>query len=460
MQENLTTDVVVIGAGLAGLTAAYDLTRRGIAVVVVEASDRIGGRVRDVVLSTGGSAELGAQWVGPEHHELRSLVHELGIDLVPVSTSGSNVFVEDGTTTPFAGRIPESMATRAAILDATATLDRLAASLKTDQAALLALDAQTAQGWLRAHVSAPVEQALAYVVRTELCAEPSQVSAAALLDLYSDLASDRLLRDSETDRVAGGPERIAHALAGVLTEPVRLGQQAVFIERRPGASAGSDVVRVHVTGSADSQVTDFGGDFTVDARAAVLAVPSAAVTRIRWAPALPGWLDQGLQRRPMGAVIKAALEYPEPFWQSVGRSGSVILADGDVASIIESTPDGGRGGVLHAFVVGDAVHRVSRMPVDERHRVLVAAAVSALGAAAAAPLAIHEALWAEEPHVRGGYGPYSPPGLEELVLPVSVPGHRVFLAGSDLTTVNEGYMDGAVHSGHAAALHVVALFTP
>jgi len=205
-------------------------------------------------------------------------------------------------------------------------------------------------------------------------------------------------------------------------------------------------------------VDDGCSDFYIDAAAAVLAVPSVAIPRIRWVPALPGWLDQGLQRRPMGAVIKAAVEYPEPFWRRDGRSGSAILVGHEVASIVDSTPDGRQGGVLNAFIVGDAVHRASRLPASERHRIFVAAAVSALGDEAAAPLAIHEAIWADEPNVRGGYGPYSPPGLGEAEIPLSVPGHRVFLAGSDVATVNGGYMDGAIHSGHAAAKQVAALF--
>ncbi len=450
-------DVVVVGAGLAGLTAAYDLTRLGLAVVVLEASDRVGGRVRDVVLSSGGSVELGAQWVGPEHNSLRLLANELGIDLVSVPTAGTHILVRDGSAIPFTGRIPEAMATRTALLDAIATLDRLAATVQGDPKALALLDSQTAQSWLSAHVEVGVARALGYVVRTELCAEPSQVSATALLDLYSDLASDTLLRDSESDRVVGGPESIAHALAGALGEPVRLEHLVVGIENRPGDTSRRDAVRVHVTGVIDSQAGDGCSDFYIEAAAAVLAVPSVAIPCIRWAPALPGWLDQGLQRRPMGAVIKVALEYSEPFWRRDGRSGSAIFVEEEVASIVDSTPDGGRGGVLNAFIVGDAVHRVSVLPVAERHRIFVAAAVSALGDEAATPLAIHEARWADEPYVRGGYGPYSPPGLGEIEIPVSVPGHRVFIAGSDIATVNNGYMDGAIHSGHATAERVAAL---
>ena len=330
----------------------------------------MGGRVRDAVLSIGGSVELGAQWG---------------------DANGSPRCHRDfGPTRRDRPRGP-----------------RGPCGIGLADSAIVAA----------AHVEDGVARALGYVVRTELCAEPSQVSATVLLELYSDLASDTLLQDSESDRAVDVPERIAHALAGALAEPVRLEQSVVRIENQPDDTSRHDAVRVHVTGVIRSQVDDGCSDFYIDAAAAVLAVPSVAIPRIRWVPALPGWLDQGLQRRPMGAVIKAATEYPEPFWRRDGRSGSAILVGHEVASIVDSTPDGRQGGVLNAFIVGDAVHRVSRLPASERHRIFVAAAVSALGDEAAAPLAIHEAIWADEPNVRGGYGPYSPPGLGEAEIP-------------------------------------------
>ena len=115
---------------------------------MVEASDRVGGKVRDAVLSIGGSVELGAQWVGHEHNSIRLLAHELGIDLVSVPTGGTHVLVRDGSATPFTGRISEAMATRTALLDAIATLDRLVATVQEDPEALAVLDSQTTQSWL------------------------------------------------------------------------------------------------------------------------------------------------------------------------------------------------------------------------------------------------------------------------------------------------------------------------
>ena len=84
-------DVAVIGAGFAGLTAARDLTRQGASSVVLEARDRVGGRVHDRVLEDGTVLELGGQWVGPTQDRILGLLAELGIATQPTPTDGDEL---------------------------------------------------------------------------------------------------------------------------------------------------------------------------------------------------------------------------------------------------------------------------------------------------------------------------------------------------------------------------------
>jgi monoamine oxidase len=437
----VTADVIVIGAGLAGLAAARELTRQGLSVTVLEASDRVGGRVRDLTLPGGQVIELGAQWVGPGHTHVRELAVELGLDLVDVDPSGDHLYVADGRVTRFTGRVPLTPSSGAALRAMVDDLVDLAARAGSDPAVWLGLDRQTAQSWLATRVEdADVRRAMERVIRLELCAEPEQVSATVLLDLHQDFDAATFLRADETHRFAGGPHQLARRMAEDLPEPVRLGQPVLRLETGP---AGADRVAIRVRTAND----------VLGARAVVLAVPLAMVPRIGFTPVLPGRVDQLLQRQPMGAVIKIAAVYPEPFWRRSGLSGCATFRDGPVAALVDSSPADGSIGVLTAFVVGDAARRAAG---DVRGLFLAAAA--AFGAGAAAPVGHHAVSWIEEPFIRGGYSSYPPPGQGVVETPTRLDGHRVVLAGADLAHSYPGYMDGALQSGLAAAGTVVQLF--
>jgi monoamine oxidase len=434
----MTTDVVAVGAGLAGLAAARELTRRGLSVIVLEASDRVGGRVRDVDLPGGQVIELGAQWVGPQHTRVRELAAELGLDLIDVDPGGDHLYVAGGRATRFTGRVPAvagGAASRAMIDDLTDLADRA----RSDPAVWLGLDQQTAQAWLDAQVEdADVRWAMEHVVRLELCAEPGQVSATVLLDLYQDFDAATFLRTDETHRVVGGPHQLARLLAAELPDPVRLGDPVLHVESGP-----ADTGRVRVR-TAETVLT---------ARAVVLAVPLTMIPRIAFTPALPGRVDQRLQRHPMGAVIKIAAVYPEPFWRATGLSGYATFRDGPVTALVDGSPPDGPVGVLTGFVVGDAALRA----VGDLRNLFLTAAVGAFGAGAAAPIGYHQVSWADEPFIRGGYSSYPPPGQGVVDAPTRLDGHPVVLAGADLAQSYPGYMDGALHSGLAAADAVVQL---
>ena len=103
----MDADVVVIGAGLAGLAAARHLQQQGWSVLVLEATDRVGGRVRDAALPDGGAVELGAQWVGRDHAAVHALADELGLRLVAVEEVGQHLHVDaDGQVQRYTGHLP------------------------------------------------------------------------------------------------------------------------------------------------------------------------------------------------------------------------------------------------------------------------------------------------------------------------------------------------------------------
>ncbi|MDF3049978.1 MAG: FAD-dependent oxidoreductase [Pseudonocardia sp.] len=279
----MDADVVVIGAGLAGLTAARHLQQQRWSVLVLEATDRVGGRVRDAALPDGGAVELGAQWVGRDHAAVHALADELGLRLVAVEEVGQHLHVDaDGQVQRYTGHLPPLPECARADLGAAAALLHAGAPDLADD---------TAAGWLVRHVPHPdARWVFDHKVRLELCAEPGQVAAAELVRFAADLHLPTFLCADEAYRVAGGPQQLATGLAAILEPQVlRFGCPVQVVETtdrgvRVGTAAG-----------------------TVSARAVVVATPLTVAARIGFAPPLPGPLDQALRRSPMGTVIKAAV---------------------------------------------------------------------------------------------------------------------------------------------------------
>ena len=172
----MDADVVVIGAaaGLAGLAAARHLQQQGWSVLVLEATDRVGGRVRDAALPDGGAVELGAQWVGRDHAAVHALADELGLRLVAVEEVGQHLHVDaDGQVQRYTGHLPPLPECARADLGAAAALLHAGAPDLADD---------TAAGWLVRHVPHPdARWVFDHKVRLELCAEPGQVAAAELV---------------------------------------------------------------------------------------------------------------------------------------------------------------------------------------------------------------------------------------------------------------------------------------
>src|SRR4051812_28841026 len=102
----MDADVIVVGAGLAGLTAAREIQKQGATVRVVEARDRVGGRTLNHPIGDGKIVEVGGQWIGPGQDELTKLAKDLQVDTFPTHTDGQNVIEFDGKLRRYRGTIP------------------------------------------------------------------------------------------------------------------------------------------------------------------------------------------------------------------------------------------------------------------------------------------------------------------------------------------------------------------
>jgi monoamine oxidase len=437
-------DVVVVGAGLAGLTAAVDLVGRGHRVVVLEARDRVGGRTTGRRMADGCTVEMGGQWLGPTQDEVLALCDAFGLKTYPQYATGDTLLCHDGEVRRYAqGEIRLAPDSAAEFVRTKDELEAMAATLDLEQPwagpRATEWDTVTLRSWLESATSDA--EALAFwrfLVPGLFAAESGEMS---LLHFLFYLASGGMLEmltgtegGAQERRVVGGSHRIAEALAESLGGIVRLNAPVHAVEHGPKGC----VVRYE------------GGE--VSARRTVVALAPTLAGRLRYSPALPALRDQLTQQVPMGSVIKTNVRYDRPFWRDAGLSGQVAAPDRAVSVVLDNTPDGCDHGVLAVFLEGRNARRTGVLTPQERRSVVLKCLVDYFGPEAAEPVEYLETDWSAEEYSRGCYGGRFGTGVwtaygAQLREPVGV----IHWAGTETAATWNGYMDGAVRSGHRAA---------
>ena len=439
-------DVIVVGAGLAGLSAATAVRAAGKSVVVLEARHRVGGRNLDHKLAPGKVAELGGEWTGPGQTEVRALARELGVGTFPTYSKGKNVYYSHGHIQTYTGGVPPASPPSLAELEAVIVeLNRMAASVppgaawKAPQA--VSWDQQTCATWFDAHIQTAEGRNLAdLAIRGVYGEEAKQISLLDLLQAISGVGGNfnTLIGSAQSIRFVGGPQQLSEKLAARLGKRVRLGEEVVAIDR------GSRMMVHSLRGS-------FG------ARQVIVTVPKTLTGRIRFTPPLPPGLDQVLQRQPNGSVVKVNAIYHEPFWRARGLNGQVVSEVGPIRITYDNSPPDGRPGILVGFMEGDDSRRFYGVSPALRRRAALACFARYFGSQALHPVGYVDLPWAQEQFTRGAYGSFNPPGvLTSLHDPLANPVGGLHYASSDDSPLWPGYMDGAIRSGRAAAARVLA----
>ncbi|HTU13623.1 MAG TPA: flavin monoamine oxidase family protein [Solirubrobacterales bacterium] len=446
--DSLETDVVVVGAGLAGLSAARALAAQGRSVAVLEARDRVGGRTVNEPIGDGKIVELGGQWVGPGQDRILGLISELGLETFPTFGDGLNLIERRGKVRDYRGTIPKlNPVALAEVGMALKKIDRLAAKVDPERpwaSEHAHLDRITFDTWMRRNVrTAAARDLMRLAIQAVWAAEPEDISMLHMLFYVSSAGSLDLLLDAEggaqDSRVTGGTQLISNRMADQLGD-------SIYLE--------APVRRILWSGD---RVFVLADGIQATAAHVVVAIPPALAGRISYEPPLPPARDGLTQRMIQGSVIKTMSIYPEPFWRSAGYSGQATSADGPISVVFDNSPPDGSPGVLLAFFEGKAARDAAGLTRGERGQIVADCLARLFGERAARPDNYVEKVWAADEWTRGCYGGYLPPGawtshghaLSEAIGPIH-------WAGAETATHWAGYMEGAIQSGRRAATEILS----
>lgn len=455
----LSADVVVVGAGYAGLTAARQLANQGKSVVVLEARDRVGGRALNHDLGGGKVSETGATFAGPTQDHILNLAAELGVSTFPTYDTGDDVYVNNGQRQTYSdtgptGTAPPDPAMLPDLTTVVTRLDQMSTAVPVDapwQAANAEeYDRQSLGSWIAANTVNPgFAQLAAAATRAIFGAEPREISLLFTL-FYIAASGDEthqgtFERNFDTRngaqmyRFTGGSQLPCELMAKQLGNRVVL-QAPVRQITQSGTG---------VTVTADS--------VTATAQQVIVAIPPALAGRIDYQPLLPYQRDQLTQRFGQGTLTKVAAVYDTPFWRGSGLTGQAITTAGPVSATFDDSPPDGSPGVLFGFVGGDQARSFSSLAAADRRREVLNQFAGFFGQQALAATDYFETQWAAEEWTRGCPVAVAPPGLLLSYGPwIRQPAGRIHWAGTETSTYWMGYMDGAVRSGERAAQEVLA----
>ncbi|RUX46278.1 flavin monoamine oxidase family protein [Mesorhizobium sp. M4A.F.Ca.ET.020.02.1.1] len=411
------TGVVIVGAGFTGLTAALELKKAGIDFLVLEARDRVGGRVEATRNGLGELIDRGGQFLCEDMPELMALAKARGKTFVETYVYGD--FITHPSMS--AGQAERTYVTAMAIRE---RMNRI----EPDDPAIAGL---TVAGWLqRQEDPADAKAAFRSMIEGLWCLALDKLLLWYLID------NDRRITNEVPELqyfLRETMQSLAEDLAGDLGDRLRLNEAVIRIERRPSG------VRV-VSGSA-----------AIEAREALVALPPATADKLDFQPALPAALKKALGVWESGAVVKILIRYPKPFWRERDLSGMVMWRDMPGLFACDASKDAEHAALV-VFIGGPLALRCRKLSAAALRAEVTAKLVDALGPEAADMLDFSHRDWTDDRWSGGAYGDLivdaTARDAERTILAGAPPVH---FASSEVSPSFPAYVEGAIVAGRIAA---------
>ncbi|MDX8533673.1 flavin monoamine oxidase family protein [Mesorhizobium sp. VK25A] len=414
------TDVVIVGAGFTGLCAALDLQRAGIDFLLLEARDRVGGRVEAVRNGLGEVIDSGGQFLCVDMPEVMALAKAYGKTFVETYVDGE--FITLPSMTP--ARAERTYHVSMAIRERMNRID-------PDDPSIAGL---TVADWLeRQRDEADAKAAFRSLVEGLWCLAADKVPLWYLID------NDRRITNEvfELQYFLGDTmQSLAEDLAAELGSRLRLNEAVTRVER------GSQGVRIST------------GSGMIDAPGVLIALPPATAAKLDFAPALPTDLAKALGVWESGAVIKILVRYAKPFWRERGLCGMVMWRDQPGLFACDASKDIDHAALV-VFVGGPLALRWHRLGEAALQAEITARLVQALGPEAADFVDFSARDWTHERWSGGAYSDLiidvTARNAERVILAGAPP---VYFAASEMSPSFPGYVEGAIVAGRIAAAKI------
>lgn len=439
------TDVIIIGAGFAGLSAAIKLKNAGIGTIILEARERVGGRVKTHYTANGTQIPLGGQWIGPTQDRMYDLVKKYNIETFPTKTHG-NAIVK------YQGKLQSEMPQE--VLDLCDKLDELALAINLKQPwetpNAKELDGETFRSWLNKKSSSSeiAEFTGRYLAGNFMGADASDVSLLQLLFYIKSGNGFDSLNDVEggaqQDRAIGGLEYIAEKLAD------DFGQQNIYYNQA--------VKHIKYSGECVQIITEHE---TFHANKVIVTIPPATMQDIKFTPELPVLKHKCFEHILAPLAYKMHFIYDRPFWYDQGLSGNATQSEGYIYETYNNTIHDDRDGIISLFSYGNEANELRGKTQQEREQIITRELVELFGEEAANFKEYIDYDWSTQLYTRGCFsGHFSTNGWYTLGKELTKNIGPLYWAGTELAAIWNGYCDGAIRSGEETAVRIIESFKP